>query len=73
MHVTSPFTQSRVVWCALRHGKADCVAHDVARGTAPVGKVPLRRAFPTVTSANRPKEPIEVGERSISMYHQKLK
>jgi hypothetical protein len=52
MVVASPYTEPRVVKLALRLKKADCI--EVHNGK-PLGKMPLRRAFPNVASAWRTK------------------
>lgn len=50
--VASPYTQRRVVELAMELEKDDCVQ---TRNGKLFGKIPLRDAFPTVTSAWRSK------------------
>jgi len=56
--VASPYTQPRVVQAAMTMSKRDCVQPHNGK---PLGKIPLRHAFPRTTSAWRTKDPIEVG------------
>lgn len=44
-------------------------SHGAAHEGKPLGKMPLRRAFPYVTSAQRTKDPIEVGQGPVREQH----
>ncbi|CAM9545328.1 unnamed protein product [Discosporangium mesarthrocarpum] len=61
IHVVSPYTDPKVVKYALTIPKSEAVGE---RGGKVTGKVPLRDAFPWVFSAERRKDPIEVGSGS---------
>lgn len=69
--VASPYLDPAFVGFALGLGKEDCVAPiplrptpDVRLDAAPVtatGKIPIRQAFPSLPSASRRKDPVEIG------------
>lgn len=70
LNVSSPYLDPAFVAFALRLRKDDCVGPVRLRPTpeAPLdaaptvtGKVPIRRAFPTLPSASRRKDPVEIG------------